>query len=74
MVDYSSQHPAKRPGGHAEHIDLSDFREFLELSQPFDRDIMLEIKDKETSALAAIALLQKDPRFERAIGKRVRSG
>jgi hypothetical protein len=35
---------------------------------------MLEIKDKETSALAAIALLQKDPRFERAIGKRVRSG
>ena len=74
MVDYSSQHPAKRPGGHAEHIDLSDFRQFLELSQPFDRDIMLEIKDKETSALAAISLLQKDPRFERAIGKRVRSG
>jgi UV DNA damage endonuclease len=63
MVDYSSQHPAKRRGGHAEHIDIGDFRKFLELSKPHDMDIMLEIKDKEASALAAISLASQDSRF-----------
>jgi UV DNA damage endonuclease len=63
MVDYSSQNPEKRMGGHAEHIDPDDFRHFLALSQPVDMDVMLEIKDKESSALAAIALARPDPRF-----------
>ena len=63
MVDYSSQHPEKRAGGHAEHIDINDFQRFLELSEPYDRDIMLEIKDKEASALAAISLAKGDRRF-----------
>ena len=58
-----SQHPEKRAGGHAEHIDINDFQRFLELSEPYDRDIMLEIKDKEASALAAIALAKGDRRF-----------
>jgi UV DNA damage endonuclease len=63
MIDYSSQHPEKRKGGHAEHIDINDFMRFLEISQPYDRDIMLEIKDKEASALAAVSLAKADPRF-----------
>jgi UV DNA damage endonuclease len=63
MVDYSSQNPAKRRGGHAEHIDIGDFRKFLEISKPHDMDIMLEIKDKEASALAAISLARGDLRF-----------
>jgi UV DNA damage endonuclease len=63
MVDYSSQHPAKRRGGHAEHIDIGDFRKFLTLSVPHDLDIMLEIKDKEVSALEAISLARMDSRF-----------
>jgi UV DNA damage endonuclease len=63
MVDYSSQHPAKRLGSHAEEIDIDDFRTFLETSQPYDMDIMLEIKDKERSALAAVSLAKGDPRF-----------
>jgi UV DNA damage endonuclease len=63
MVDYSSQHPAKRRGGHAEHIDNDDFRKFLEISKPHDMDIMLEIKDKEVSAHAAISLARGDSRF-----------
>ena len=50
-------------GGHAEHIDINDFQRFLELSEPYDRDIMLEIKDKEASALAAISLAKGDRRF-----------
>lgn len=63
MVDYSSQHPDKRVGSHADHIDPADFSAFLERSRPFDRDIMLEIKDKETSALIAGDLARDDPRF-----------
>jgi UV DNA damage endonuclease len=63
LVDYSSQHPEKRPGSHAEHIDIHDFQRFLELSQPYDMDVMLEIKDKEASALAAVFLAKVDPRF-----------
>jgi UV DNA damage endonuclease len=63
MADYSSQNPGKRPGGHADHIDISDFRNFLSLAQQHDMDIMLEIKDKEKSALAAVAAARSDPRF-----------
>lgn len=63
MVDYSSQHPHKRVGGHAEHIDITDFSRFLEISKSCDMDIMLEIKDKEASALAAISYARTDPRF-----------
>lgn len=63
MVDYSSQHPDKRPGSHADHIDAGDFLSFLRVSRSCDRDIMLEIKDKEASAAIAISLARTDPRF-----------
>jgi len=63
MVDYSSQHPEKRSGSHAEHIDPDDFAAFLVQSQPHDFDIMLEIKDKEASARIAVQLARNDPRF-----------
>ena len=63
MVDYSSQQPGKRAGVHAESIDLQDFSDFLEISSPCNMDIMLEIKDKEKSALAAIEVAASDPRF-----------
>lgn len=54
MADYSSQEPGRRPGTHAEHIDLKDFRKFLKNSKGILMDVMLEIKDKEKSALKAI--------------------
>ncbi len=57
MVDYSSQEPGQRWGRHAEHIDLADFRRFLGAVHGMDLDIMLEIKDKEASALAVLRLL-----------------
>ena len=63
MADYSSQNPDKRPGSHADHIDSRDFRNFLACSRPYDMDIMLEIKDKEKSALAAVGMARSDPRF-----------
>lgn len=66
MVDYSSQHVEKRAGSHTDHIDTEDFRKFLAISAPYDMDIMLEIKDKEKSALAAIVYARGDPRFIKA--------
>jgi UV DNA damage endonuclease len=56
MVDYSSQEPGQRRGRHREHIDRRDFRRFLADARDTDCDVMLEIKDKEKSALKAIAL------------------
>ncbi len=63
MVDYSSQQPGGRRGNHAETIDPDHFRAFLAESAPVDCDIMLEIKDKEKSALLAAAIAATDPRF-----------
>ena len=60
IVDYSSQNSVKgkenkvRKGKHAERIDLTLFRKFLEETQNLDFDIMLELKDKEKSALKAL--------------------
>ncbi len=63
MVDYSSQEPGQRRGRHAEHINLADFRRFIRAARGLNLDIMLEIKDKETSALAALrALTRTDSR------------
>ena len=59
MMDYSSQAPGERRGKHTSSIQLELFREFLENLQGLDVDIMLEIKDKEASALPAVALLKE---------------
>jgi UV DNA damage endonuclease len=63
MVDYSSQGPEKRPKSHAEKIDIGDFENFISRSRPYDIDIMLEIKDKEKSALKALKVAKNDKRF-----------
>jgi UV DNA damage endonuclease len=56
MVDYSAQEPGQRRGRHAEHIDVRDFQRFLKAARGVDCDVMLEIKDKEKSALEASAV------------------
>ena len=56
MLDYSSQQEGERAGKHAEHIDVEDFKDFLSASAPHDFDIMLEIKDKESSAALAVEI------------------
>ena len=63
MVDYSSQEKGKRKGTHATRLDARLFRRFLLESRPYDMDIMLEIKDKEKSALEALGIARDDPRL-----------
>ncbi|RDV13002.1 UV DNA damage repair endonuclease UvsE [Pontibacter diazotrophicus] len=56
MMDYSSQAPNERKGKHVQSIQEELFHDFLAETEDLDMDIMLEIKDKEESALKAIAL------------------
>jgi UV DNA damage endonuclease len=63
MVDYSSHHVGGLKVNHTESIDNSHFKRFLTVTQPYDFDIMLEIKDKEMSALKAVEMARKDGRF-----------
>jgi UV DNA damage endonuclease len=63
MVDYSSPRIGAPPRQHAESIDLRQFRNFLKETSPFDFDLMLEIKDKEKSAIKAVRVASNDCRF-----------
>jgi UV DNA damage endonuclease len=58
MVDYSSQEHGKRKGTHAKTIDPAKFKRFLRMKGGMDIDIMLEIKDKERSALIALSQMR----------------
>ena len=65
IVDYSSQdtrnkedNKSSRKGKHAKTIDTSLFRKFLKDTEGLDFDIMLEIKDKEKSALKALEVVR----------------
>lgn len=66
MVDYSSQKKDARKGSHAESIDLRHFARFITAVAGMDFDIMLEIKDKEKSALRARQQLVKMKRIPEA--------
>jgi UV DNA damage endonuclease len=68
LVDYSSQdmaitssggHLIVRKGKHTATLDLVSFEKFLKQTEGLDFDIMLEIKDKEKSALKALDLVRK---------------
>ena len=69
IVDYSSQNKVNRGenkgrrGRHTETIDLILFKRFLKETQNLNFDIMLEIKDKEKSALKALELLRTNKFF-----------
>ena len=64
LADYSSQKLNGTPRAHAQSINPDDFQRFLEETKPIDFDVMLEIKDKEKSAIKAVALASQDPRFQ----------
>ncbi|MEM3364628.1 MAG: UV DNA damage repair endonuclease UvsE [Candidatus Micrarchaeia archaeon] len=62
MCDYCSQQRGARPGTHANSIDIKDFAEFLSHTKGIEFDLMLEIKDKEKSALKALKFLNTSAR------------
>ncbi len=59
MLDYSSQSKGERKGKHTTTLDPLLFCNFIKETQRLDFDLMLEIKDKEKSALTALKLLSK---------------
>ncbi|MBN1944290.1 MAG: UV DNA damage repair endonuclease UvsE [Bradymonadales bacterium] len=67
MIDYSSQSPRRRRGRHRENLDRDHFLQFFEASREYDFDLMLELKDREASALQVVELLKDDPRFLRGL-------
>ena len=50
-IHYSQQAPGKRPGAHTDTIDLETFLTFHEQLENKQIDIMLEVKDKNLSAI-----------------------
>lgn len=59
MVDYSTQDPTRRTGAHAATLDVEHFRSFVRRLRRRDVDVMLEIKNKEASALQARVVLDE---------------
>ncbi|WP_310396553.1 UV DNA damage repair endonuclease UvsE [Hymenobacter sp.] len=59
MMDYSSQALGERKGKHTDDLVDDSFRNFLAQLQGLDMDLMLEIKNKEASALRAVAILRE---------------
>ena len=56
-VHFSTQAPGRRAGAHAEALDLDAFARFADEVGDLELDCVVEIKDKERSALRASALL-----------------
>jgi len=59
MMDYSSQAPGERKGKHTDTLVPELFRAFLDDLNGLDVDMMLEIKDKEASAVRAVQILRE---------------
>jgi len=59
MMDYSSQALGERKGKHTDDLVDDLFRDFLTNLHGLDLDLMLEIKNKEASALRAVAILRE---------------
>ncbi len=64
ILHYSSEHPIKGKYRHADEIDISHFNNFLKKSCNYDFDLMLEVKNKEKSAILAREQLINDVRFK----------
>jgi UV DNA damage endonuclease len=53
-IHYSQQHQGKNPGAHSGSIQIAPFLEFWQQLSGMNIDIMLEVKDKNLSALKCI--------------------
>jgi UV DNA damage endonuclease len=60
-IHYSQQDPDKKPGAHTATIDPERFLEFLNAVGRDDLDVMLEVKDKNLSAVKCGLCALKEP-------------
>ena len=58
-IHYSQQRRDARLGAHTETIYIEPFKNFIEETAPLDIDIMLEVKDKNLSAVKANLLINE---------------
>jgi UV DNA damage endonuclease len=65
MTDFSHQKKGKPKGAHADSIDIRIFSKYIDAVETLAPDIMLEIKDKEKSAVKALSFLSKRAPRER---------
>jgi UV DNA damage endonuclease len=59
-IHYSQQNPLKNPGSHSNTIKIEEFITFYEKLNRKDIDIMLEVKDKNLSAVKCINCTSSD--------------
>jgi len=60
-MHYSDQNPNKKPGSHSDTIDGEIFKNFCQRLNREDIDIMLEVKDKNLSAVKCSNIVQSKP-------------
>ena len=60
-VHFSTQAPGKRPGAHADTVDVGAFARFVEEVGDLPLDCILEVKDKERSVLRVRELVRPEP-------------
>ncbi len=56
---YSDQDLVKKGGAHSKSVETANFLNYMESIKGFDADVMLEVKDKEISAIKCIYALDK---------------
>lgn len=56
-IHYAQQNPARRPGAHSETIAVDDFLDFVSPLAEMGLDVMLEVKDKNRSAVKCLNCL-----------------
>ena len=64
-IHYSQQEPGKKPGAHSMTISLDAFLDFVDRVRQYNPDIMLEVKDKNLSAVKCINALAEDRKIGR---------
>ncbi len=57
MIDYSSQDKNKRVGAHSNSINLNHFKKIIGELNDDNIDVMLEMKDKEKSAIKSLSVV-----------------
>jgi len=60
-IHYSQQDPGKKPGSHSTTIRIQEFMDFYQILPQKDLDIMLEVKDKNLSAVKCILAVSPHP-------------